>query len=194
MKLAFCAVLLAVGCHKGNKATESSGSAGSAGSATTGSATAGNGSAGSAAGDSPTAGSATAGSAGSAQAVAALDELDRWLAPLAKLDIHPRYVAMCADAQTLAAKAGALKPLGEGQAWSDAVDKLSGDIDGFSLCCQDLADYDKLPPEGKTATDHTDRDCMKPVAASFAAVVALVPGAKPPGTHAGDPPITSPAK
>lgn len=191
MKLTFCAVLLVVGCHKGNKPTESAGSAGSSTTANGSGMTAGSAAPGSASGGSAAAPSTPQ---GSPQAIAALDELDRWLAPLGKLEIHPRFVAMCGAAKTLGDKATALKPLGEGQAWADAVDKLSGDIDGFSLCCQDLDDYDKLEPEGKTAADHKHRDCMKPVPESFAAVVALVPGAKPAGTHANDPVMKPPAK
>ena len=62
-------------------------------------------------------------------------ELDRWLAPIYKLEVPTRYKAMCAAGDKLRAKAMELKPLGppgggDAQAWSDATDGLAAQIDG----------------------------------------------------------------
>jgi hypothetical protein len=148
--------------------------------------------AGSAAEGSASTGSATA---ASGPQVAALDELDRWIAPIYKLDVPARYKAMCAAASTVREKVKALETIGppsgvEAQAWSDAVGDLEGAVDGVRMCCQDLGDYEKASPEVKKGADSNHDDCMKPVPDAFMAVVKLVPGAKPAGTHANDPVMT----
>ena len=167
------AALASHGCKK--PAAESGGAAGSA-----------------------TAGSATAsGSAATSPQAAALDELDRWLAPLAKLDVRAQLTFMCEAMPVLRDKTTALyagaSPAGvAADNWRSTGEALSGSVESVGMCCQSYGFYDKPPkPHG----DEDDwRDCMKAYPDAFAAVAKLVPGGKPLGVHANDPVMTPPNK
>lgn len=218
MKLAWCGLILIAACHgKSLPPAAGTGSAGSAevagSAASAGSAApAGNvGQTGSAAPAAPAGGAAptaeaagssapTAEAAGGSAAVppagpqvAALDDLDRWLAPIYKLDVRARYKAMCAAGFTLEKKELALASMGapagvDAKAWEDATTLLHGEIGGTRLCCKDdMKAYDKFPEALKVAADEGHNDCMKGTPDALAAVIKLVPGAKPFGTHANDP-------
>jgi hypothetical protein len=199
MKIAYAALLaLALGCHKetkvaGGGSTEGTGSAGAVGSA--GASEPGKPSGSGSAGTTGTAGSAN----GSPELVAAIDELDQWLAPALKLDTHPRIVALAKMQPTLVDKTDKLKtmkpPAGvAADAWGGAVDNFKAQIDGVGLCTQDLAKYDKMSKAAQTAADDGYEECTQKISETLAVVAKLVPGAKPPGTHANDPVMTPPAK
>lgn len=205
-------LLVMLGCHKGtNTAGPSRVGSASTGSATAGGTTEGSAAAGSAAAGSAAAGSAAAGSAaaGSTAAnsataapemIAALDDMDRRLAPVMKLDVHPRFVALVKLQPELRKEWEAIKtmkpPPGVAEAtWSQAVDNLGDQVGGLGMCAQDFkpAWYAKASKAMKQAADESYQECIKDLPDAFAAVVKLVPGANPPGTHASDP-VMSPAK
>jgi hypothetical protein len=192
MRFACAALLvLALGCHKNKAAgtTEGSGSGVATGSGS--------------AAETGSAGSGSAAMAGSAAAspelVAALDDLDRWLAPVLKLDTHPRIVALAKLQPALRDKTEKLAamspPTGATpEAWSQAVGEFRDQIEGVGMCTQDLAGYDKLSKAAQASADDGYEECTQKIPETFAAVVALVPGAKPAGTHANDPVIEAPGK
>lgn len=127
--------------------------------------------------------------------VTALDEIDRWIAPLFTLTVSKRYKRFCAAADTIVKKVDALNSLAppsgtSAQRWTEVVDNLAYTVLGVSMCCSDAADYDELSEPMKEVADSNNERCMKDVPDAFAAVVKLVPGAKPPGTHANDPVMT----
>lgn len=197
MKHVLFGLMLVVGCHK-KEASSGGGSAGSGdviGSAVTSgtptvSATAGSAKASNSMGGSAGVGSATAGVAG--PQAAAVDALDRWIAPIYKLAGSDRYRAICHAANTIRVKADELRvmspPSGvDAQAWTDANETFAGDVAGVGMCCQDLADYEKGSAALKEVADGQHDECLKPLPVSFAALAKLVPGAPTPGTHANDP-------
>lgn len=210
MRFTFAAVLvLAIGCHK---APQAGGATGSAPVASGAGVTAGSGSAAAAepAGGSATgptsaddsaaaSGSAATAGAPSPKLLALVDDFDRWLAPAWKIDVHPRFVALVGMQPTLRAKWESLKALApppgvDASAWSQAVDNLGDQIGGLGMCAKDFkpAWYAKASEVMKEAADEGYADCMKGIPDAFAAVVKLVPGAKPPGTHANDPLMSGP--
>lgn len=222
MRRTLCGLVLVLGCHNNERVAPPKGSptgaaqsgsaetgsggtamggaiAGSAGSATR-SATTENTSVGSAATAGSKASTAAANSTADARPqVAALDDLDRWLAPLYKLPVPQRYKSFCAAGNVIIAKVESLNSLttpagGDPQSWTNAVDNLANKVNGVRMCCVDVGDYDKLSASMKQVADWNDDDCMKEVPDAFAAVVKLVPGAKPPGTHSNDPLMASPTK
>lgn len=207
MKRVLLGVVLVLGCHKKDART-GAGSVGSAevvGSAATSATTdtAGSAAVGSATVVDATQGSATAGSAtdGSASAgpqAAAVDTLDRWIAPIYKLAVPDRYRAICRAAVTIRRKADELRvmpppPGVDAQVWTQANETFADDVGGVGMCCNDLADYEKASASEKEVADGQNEACMKPLPASFAALAKLVPGAPAPGTHANDP-VMKPAK
>jgi hypothetical protein len=214
MRIACAALLvLALGCHKGTNATATtegsgssvasgSGSAGGSATATgSGSTATGSGSVATGSGSAATGngGAATGSAAASPELVAALDDLDRWLAPVLKLDTHPRIVALAKAQPTLLDKTQKLAAMSPPSgvtpdAWSQAVGAFKDQIDGVGLCTQNLAGYDKMSKAAQTSADDGYEECTQRIPETFAAIVKLVPGAPAPGTHANDPAMTPPAK
>jgi hypothetical protein len=182
MKQLVCVVLLAIGCHK----DPGGGSAG-AGSQAAGSPNAGSPNAGSPNAGSPNAGSgpgsANTGSAGTAppasEASKSVEDFDRWLAPIWKLPGSDRLAPLCTSLKTLQGKAAAIQqlPAPAGAAadrWRDETARLATTMGTLDLCC----------------STH-DETCINDVHEVLAAVIALVPGARPIDSHKDDPVMAS---
>jgi hypothetical protein len=165
------------------------------GSGSTGSATVG--SAGSA-GPAGSAGSAKAGAA-SPELLKALDEMDRVMAPIFKLEPPARFDAFCAVRAKLAANAQAIAaaPAPPGVAdWAAKAKKLENDMSEDPLrepevCC-------RLAPQGlkgkqRKTQDGINDDCVTPIHESFKQLVASVPGAPAADAHANDP-LSAPSR
>jgi hypothetical protein len=85
-------------------------------------------------------------------------------------------------------------PGASADAWSQAVGDFRDQIEGVGMCTQDLAGYDKLSKAAQAAADDGYEECTQKIPETFAAVVKLVPGAKPAGMHAKDPVMEPPSK
>jgi hypothetical protein len=137
------------------------------------------------------AGSAT-GAAVSPELLKALDEMDRMLAPVFKLEPPERFNAFCAERGELTAKAQAIEaapaPAGVTD-WAANAKKLSTDLVGDPLkepevCCR-LAPQGLKGEQEKTQNRIND-DCVRPIHESFKKLVASVPGAPAADAHAND--------
>ena len=187
------ALVALLACNKSGSKSEPgvAGSAGSAGSASAA------GSAGSAAGSADTAGSAVppvtidAAAAGSAapgaaspELAKAIDDADRWLAPIFKLSAKERFKAFCAALPDLTARAAAIQaapaPAGVSD-WATYAESFKSDVGTTDMCCK------------KPTDDASNDDCINGVHESFERLVGMVPGAPAVDAHAGDP-LMSPAK
>jgi len=198
MKLLIAYVVLALGCHKSEKveATTGSGSSSGAGHTTASAGSTATGSVGSAATGSSgvsVVGSGTATTAPTSSAPSqmsqlakAVDDFDRWLAPIWRLPDKERFAILCRVAKDLVAKSDALRAMpNTATDWQATVDGLSGYIWAAQKCC--VEQPKKLSPVMQAAQDDNNADCIKPLHDSFAEVVKLVPGAPAIDTHANDP-------
>jgi hypothetical protein len=131
-------------------------------------------------------------STASPELLQALDLYDRWLAPIWKLEPGPRFTALCAAVNPLRDQALALRGLApppgvKPEVWTEAVEGMYASTGPIGLCC------DQLSKDTDPVQDANNAECIAGVHARFAAVVALVTGAKPIDTHASDPLMTPPA-
>jgi hypothetical protein len=176
MKQLVCVVLLAIGCHKDpGGGSAAAGSQGAVGANAAGANAAGANAAGANAAGANAAGANAAGAVASSDASKAVDDFDRWLAPIWKLSTNDRLAPLCKSLKTLQAKASTMQKLPAPAAaaadrWKDETTRLSTTMGTLDLCC----------------STH-DETCINDVHEVFAAVVALVPGARPIDSHKDDP-------
>lgn len=111
------------------------------------------------------------------EAKRALDDFDRWLAPVWKQPEDKRLAALCAIKAPLNERAVTLQKVAVAgvapEQWQGATSQLAESVDALDLCCN-----------GGAAA------CVDEVHKTFAAAIALVPGAAPIDRHKDDPPMT----
>jgi hypothetical protein len=176
MKLLVCLAVIAIGCHKEPRTAAAnadpvSGNAGSAASGLTGSQMAASASG---AGGGSAAAPAAAPVAGSSEARKAIDDFDRLLAPIWKLPQKDRLDPLCKTNKALLDKANEIQKLAPpagavADRWKDEATRLATTVNTLDLCCKG-----------------GDETCINEVHDVFAGLVALVPGATPADSHAGD--------
>ncbi|HEX4422546.1 MAG TPA: hypothetical protein VH165_31745 [Kofleriaceae bacterium] len=175
MKQLIWVILLAVGCHK--EGTGAPGPGGQASGASPASATVAqpNG----AAPASPAAPTQAAPATG--DAIAALDDFDRWLAPIWKLEGAARIQATCRAQHGLVARATTLQHApapahAAADRWQEETTRLATTTGTLDLCCRTR-----------------DNSCLSDLHEVFVGLVALASGVPPADRHKDDPAQTDDA-